>query len=383
MLPSDRLPSAMRSLEAGLDALVARIAKRAAADYSAEPTQADLTPEELAPPMAVVLRAALTALVEQRPASADDLAHAARLGEERAGQGVSLGRLLVSVRAATREGLELLGAFADEAGIDAASALALTGLLLEWVDAISDEITASYRRTEPTLARGDDERLDAFVLGLVDGRLAPGEIVAGARALDLDVDSDYVVLRARSSVDFAAAEIHRAIVPSRWSPGLAVTRGEEVVAILRCMPERALPVAAGVGPPVRLSSAARSHHIAGIVLDTALAFGLTGCHRLEDLSLLTLVVGEHQVGETLVARYVTVLEELGRFGEDVLLSLQTYLRCELNVERAANELFVHQNTLRHRLSRFEQVTGADLRKPQDLAEVWWAVMRAQALSAPR
>jgi DNA-binding PucR family transcriptional regulator len=38
-------------------------------------------------------------------------------------------------------------------------------------------------------------------------------------------------------------------------------------------------------------------------------------------------------------------------------------------------LHVHPNTLRHRLRRYEQATGASLRRQADLVELWWALER--------
>ena len=45
------------------------------------------------------------------------------------------------------------------------------------------------------------------------------------------------------------------------------------------------------------------------------------------------------------------------------------------LEAAARALHVHSNTLRHRLRRFEEATGATLRDPRDLVELWWALER--------
>ena len=36
----------------------------------------------------------------------------------------------------------------------------------------------------------------------------------------------------------------------------------------------------------------------------------------------------------------------------------------MHVERAAEQLFVHPNTLRYRIGRFEELTGANLRNPR-------------------
>ena len=38
------------------------------------------------------------------------------------------------------------------------------------------------------------------------------------------------------------------------------------------------------------------------------------------------------------------------------------------------------NTLRHRLRRFEEATGATLRDPRDLVELWWALERRRLAS---
>lgn len=36
---------------------------------------------------------------------------------------------------------------------------------------------------------------------------------------------------------------------------------------------------------------------------------------------------------------------------------------------------MHQNTVRYRLGRFEELTGACLEKPLVAFEVWWAMQR--------
>ena len=43
-------------------------------------------------------------------------------------------------------------------------------------------------------------------------------------------------------------------------------------------------------------------------------------------------------------------------------------------------LHIHPNTLRHRLRRFEEATGATLRDPRNLVELWWALERRRLAS---
>jgi DNA-binding PucR family transcriptional regulator len=47
----------------------------------------------------------------------------------------------------------------------------------------------------------------------------------------------------------------------------------------------------------------------------------------------------------------------------------------MHIDETAGALHVHPNTLRHRLRRFEEATGANLRQPSDLIELWWALER--------
>jgi DNA-binding PucR family transcriptional regulator len=54
-------------------------------------------------------------------------------------------------------------------------------------------------------------------------------------------------------------------------------------------------------------------------------------------------------------------------------TLRTWFDQEMRVEDTARSLHVHANTLRHRIRRFEEATGASLRDPRHLVELWWAL----------
>jgi DNA-binding PucR family transcriptional regulator len=47
----------------------------------------------------------------------------------------------------------------------------------------------------------------------------------------------------------------------------------------------------------------------------------------------------------------------------------------MRIDDTARALHVHANTLRHRLRRFEEATGANLRDPRVVVELWWALER--------
>jgi len=64
-------------------------------------------------------------------------------------------------------------------------------------------------------------------------------------------------------------------------------------------------------------------------------------------------------------------------GSELIASVSTYLESDRHVGRAASRLFVHENTLRYRLARFESLTGANLRELEVAFEVWWALERSK------
>ncbi|WP_038863553.1 helix-turn-helix domain-containing protein, partial [Mycobacterium avium] len=64
---------------------------------------------------------------------------------------------------------------------------------------------------------------------------------------------------------------------------------------------------------------------------------------------------------------------VGGSSRELIATVRTYLACGMHVERTATRLFVHQNTVRYRLARFEELTGASLRDTEVVTEVWWVL----------
>jgi DNA-binding PucR family transcriptional regulator len=77
----------------------------------------------------------------------------------------------------------------------------------------------------------------------------------------------------------------------------------------------------------------------------------------------------------IAARYLVPLTDLGAFGDTLAQTLETLFAHGMRIERTAAALYVHPNTLRHRLRRYEEETGADLRRTEDLLAIFWALER--------
>ncbi|WP_432140556.1 PucR family transcriptional regulator [Streptomyces sp. bgisy084] len=129
----------------------------------------------------------------------------------------------------------------------------------------------------------------------------------------------------------------------------------------------------GLGAPAPVSGVATEFTRATQALRAAAGFGLVGAYTREELGLRATVVALPAVGEQLVRLRLAPLAERGEDGAQLAEAAAAYLRQGLRLEAAARTLYVHPNTLRNRLRRFEEITGTNLRDPADLAEVWWAL----------
>ena len=64
---------------------------------------------------------------------------------------------------------------------------------------------------------------------------------------------------------------------------------------------------------------------------------------------------------------------------DLLHTVDTFLKCQRRFQRTADMLNMHVNSLRHRLERYREMTGADLADTETVTEVWWALEYGHAI----
>ncbi len=137
-----------------------------------------------------------------------------------------------------------------------------------------------------------------------------------------------------------------------------------------------------VGPSGRVRHA---FHEARCALEaTALANGSApdvASHR--DLGAFQLLLSL-QDEEALRLYCDSVLEPLlaggEEYGDELTRSVEVFIECGGQWERAARELYCHRHTLRYRIRRVEELTGRDLSSARDRTEFWLA-LRARELVA--
>jgi putative transposase len=236
-----------------------------------------------------------------------------------------------------------------------------------------------HRDTEIEIARHGERQRAEFLRGLVFGSVAPAEIRRLGPAFHLTPDVRYVAIRGRPCAGASAEQLVRAIGAACRAVGhhafVDVLEGDVVGVAPRTPVIADCPGIVGVGPPADLTAIEPSFATASRVLEVAERFGEPGVHRLEDLSLRVAVAAEDELGELLVGRYLRPLEKLGGRSGSVLETVAAFIENGLSVKATAEALDVHQNTVRYRLGRFEELTGAVLERPVCAFEVWWAMQR--------
>ena len=357
--------SLVAEIETELDGLVARTGDRIREEI---PEFRRVPVEALARAIRGNMMRALTALRDLRPPTAGELEQAAAIGRERAEQGLTVDAVLHAYRISISAVWSRFGELARERGADVGSVLAFSETLWLWADAVMDIVAHAHREVELEQAREEQQRRDAFVVALLTGTLSAAELRRESATHGLDADRDYVPFRARSAS-------HRTATALAGDGGLVIALDRDLAGIALRAPQAVDGVACGLGPPARLADVAASFAVASRALQTAVAFGQEGAYSLADLSIRPAILADEPLGDAFAARYLEPLDALGRMGAELDTTLRAWFDQEMRIDETARVLHVHPNTLRHRLRRFEEVTGATLRDPRQLVELWWALER--------
>ncbi len=231
-----------------------------------------------------------------------------------------------------------------------------------------------------------DAELDQRLAGLLRFGLQPSsDLRFHVSVYGIDTEREYIAFRARP--DGARPDAPRlgdradALRGHRRDPcgtcGTMLAEFDGDLIGFTATPPPDVPGATiGVGPPRPLDRLPESFHLACRAVDSASAFGLTGRHSIESLGLLPTILADRDVGDALRERYLTPLAGL-ESSDKVLTTLRAYFECGMRVERAAKVLYMHANTVRYRIARFEAATGASLRDPVTAMEVWWSLRHAE------
>ncbi len=294
-------------------------------------------------------------------------------GEERMRQGVPLEALMQGIEIAHRVVWKTAVKTAAAYNVPADILLERADVMLEWTNSIMSGAAIGYRRAEEVARRAQRRRRDALLHGALLGTMEPDVVRYRLGVLGLfDVDQ-FVAVRVRTS----DADSHRVEHALLTQGALVSSIGGDLAAVCG---ERPLleGVVAGVGSPTGPSGLPASFESATISLEAAAAFGMIGVFSADDLGLRLAVFAEDHIGKPLVDRLLGPLDNEQDYADPLEETVRVFLDEGLRVDPTAARLYVHPNTVRYRLERFEVLTGVSLRKVEDIVSVWWALQR-QAL----
>ncbi|MFN8111983.1 MAG: helix-turn-helix domain-containing protein [Solirubrobacterales bacterium] len=321
---------------------------------------------------------AVVLLVGMRRAGIDSLPDEARdglldLGERRAKQGVPLEDMLRSWRMGIEEAMGYATEIAPDLGMDSGEVFSFFQQAFDVVDKTMVEIARGHR-TDPD---PEAERRAALVRGLLMGELPAEEINSGCVVFGLDPLAGYTAFRARAPQGPLRDDLQTifGLVPGPGHRvGLAIPFESELIGFTSDPLPRGRIELVAVGPRVPAVDLGVSYTVAGRVLAAAETFGLAGVQDLAGAGLHAAVIEDVELGQALGEALIEPVRAQPA-GEEILHTVAAWMASGMRVEPAAQRLFIHANTVRYRLRRYEELTGTDLSVTDEAFRVWWAVHR--------
>ena len=136
---------------------------------------------------------------------------------------------------------------------------------------------------------------------------------------------------------------------------------------------------AGAGRPVAPADVRRAFHEARCALEARAldaAGGPAGLATYRDLGSFQLLLSL-QDDEALRLFCDSILDPIvegeGAYGGELMRSLEAFIECNGQWERAARRLYCHRHTLRYRIRRVEELTGRSLDSARDRIDFWLAL----------
>lgn len=362
-----------------IDAVVDRAVDRARQELS---RYAEIPAEELRAGIVADLGRAMSALLEGRPLSDEERQGMGSIGDARAREGIPLESMLQVYRFTIDEIFGELWQAAEDGALGHADVLSLTREIWRYADPAMDLAVQAYRERELAQAIAHSQGRTAVVHALLLGTSEPGAAADLAARSGLETKQQYVAFRARHLRGDQHALLLDLQMPGVLEHGLVAPHEGDVIGVARRTPTVSLgsDVVIGVGPLAPLVELPASLSVAGRVVDAAIAFGRTGIETIDGVALEAIVRRESLIVERLRAKFVDPCAPGTARGEELLTTVNTLLAVDLAVEQAAGQLFVHANTVRNRQRRFEQLTGADLRRVDDVIGVRLALLAWTARS---
>lgn len=324
------------------------------------------------------LRMAIHAVKSGMVPASSDLAPEARVAQVRFHQGLRIEDVLRGYRLSMAVIQDRFLDIAHDVGLGDREILAAHRVLWGVSDSYTAALVHSYRESSVQQAVRDHELRQEYLRAVLSGSLAGSEL--GTRSSDFGIDPRRIfhAVHARARQGVSPDELLRALAAQMpTGDGVLTVRAGDVLGFAAGVPE--LPgdsATVALGPALPLAELPRSKAGADRVFDAAWKRPSGGVFSLEDLTWRT-AARDPDVTAVLRRRYLAPFAADAEFGRIVLESVRSYLAHDRRISAAAKAMSVHENTLRYRLQKFEQATGARLDSTNTIVELSWAFEACQ------
>ena len=251
-----------------------------------------------------------------------------------------------------------------------------------------------------------DEKHDklAFIKKILLDNILPGDIYIKSRELHFQNDAKRCcfTVRVAERQDALVVELLQKMFPDRQHDFVVSVNGTEVVLVKELKTGESKEVAKlgkqideaiseeleiayviGIGGMAgQLKDVARSFKEAQVAMDIGRVFD----ENMRVMNFENLGIGRliYQLPTTLCEMFLSEVFKKGSIDaldEDMLSTINTFFKYNLNVSQTSDKLFVHRNTLVYRLDKIRKLTGLDLREFDNAVVLKVALMVRQYLKA--
>lgn len=331
------------------------------------PEIARLGREDIARHTRALMAASMRAIAERRGPSAAELDFIEDLAVTRAQQGVPIHDVLTAIHVAQRHIWHRARQVATAHEVALPLLLDARDLFEDWAEQVRSRLIVAHRQTELARTRSRRDRQGQLLRRLLEGGSAA--VLAAAEAA-LPTDRLWVV-HAAAGLDGEVARLEDRL---RTGPGdLFAVLGDGLLGVLAAAPDAALDVTVGLAGPVAAEEVDGAAARARRAHDAATAAGRRGIVPVVDVALLVAMRDAGDLGRRLRLQWLAGLDPDQPFAVELATTVQLYLELDRVVDATAARLYVHPNTVRHRLKRFVALSGLDLDGTFAAVEAWWAV----------
>ncbi len=250
-----------------------------------------------------------------------------------------------------------------------------------------------------------------MLAAIVGGELAGDELQRRLEPLGLTDTAAAIVIQRPADERFSSPHIEAALAAAlrrESAPGLVASTGPLTCALVPGLPNESLfalagrlstsvsadlatPVEVGAGRAVSVGSVRQSFDEARSALDARSVSGteapvseaggggrVATFRDLGSYQLLLSLQGDDALRLFCDSILGPIEAMENAYGGELLRSLQVFIECNGQWERAARQLFCHRHTLRYRIRKIEELTDRDLERASDRIEFYLA-LRARGL----